>query len=927
MFSLKNPFHVFGSLTLVGLAASLVGIATQSSEASVATALAGTTGASYITKLLNEKGVNFSIETLKFIGGLSTNIIASDVRETLEKIAKSLSEGISDQNHDITKAVRQAILAVIQSNLAEMLDAAEKESLQKLINTDEAGWAWIELLEKDSLEGISEENIHSFFSQKVEDIAKITSPISREQWKSLLREMERRNGIFLTAQTQEKISESLYEKFPQSLREVFAQDFADNGKAYSKLLLNLLGDIRASLHERFDKLESTQKEVLDSQQKNFPKIIENQQRVADLLVAYVGQNGARRNKTVKPILNKRLTYGGKSVNLPSDWRLITRDFLNEKKTSSAENLQKRAINYFDGISPIWNDALSPLIPKREIVGGLVKKLKNSVSSGGISVTLLLGAGGEGKTTIFLQSVCELVETENNLNVIWQDTAHNNLLKTLQNIIGRSSENWLIVVDEAYTIAKNLYGCVENFHREGKQNVHFFLCSRTADWKNVKNMRNDWGRYANFETIYMPKLTLGDAEKIVGKWFELGEHGMKKLYGKSVEESAEELLKAASRETFVEEKSSENSLLGALIYLREGRNLADHLTSVLKSLSEVEILKNSDLTLLDAFAYIAVLDAEGYPLVTKNILAKVFNCSVGKVKEKIIARLADEAVAFKYEKVVLTRHRLIAENSVKILEEEFNKDLEAVLIDLIQAAEYILKNEEFDAYNAPKWTELPRHYFNKGGDYRFLGIELIRTFIRIHPEDCYFLNNLSRMLREMGNAEESANIFVNADARIRTQRSFYSEWATSYGKNHKYALDAWLTGIALADNSFDNLDIIDAKVCLNSLATVFLELLKKHNLEPIKLAFGAACGLGVKLENSSNLKPAQLEKFKKTHQSLVDFDFTRKKMNISDMSFDTALESIKDGLIAAWSRREAELPNWVVPADSFTFEQLRSFYQQ
>lgn len=250
MFSRKGRIYSFGSLTLAGLVASLVNVATQSPEATVAAgAITATAAQSGIFSILQNKGFELTLKLLENLGAISTNLATDDARQILVKVAESLNKSAENQNHDIAKAVRQAILSIIKNEKAEIEDKDNKASLEKILKTTEATWAWIELLEQDNLITITEEKIPHFFAVKAEDIAKIESPVTESQWKLFLLEIARQNNCNLTQKSLNQISNSLHKKFPQSLREVFAQDFANEGVAYGKLLLALVGDLSASQEE------------------------------------------------------------------------------------------------------------------------------------------------------------------------------------------------------------------------------------------------------------------------------------------------------------------------------------------------------------------------------------------------------------------------------------------------------------------------------------------------------------------------------------------------------------------------------------------------------------------------------------------------------------------------------------------------------
>jgi hypothetical protein len=66
-----------------------------------------------------------------------------------------------------------------------------------------------------------------------------------------------------------------------------------------------------------------------------------------------------------------------------------------------------ALTSFDGRLPNWQDAVNPLLPKRDIVRTLENQLKESIRRRQSSFTLVTGASGEGKTTVLMQTAASL----------------------------------------------------------------------------------------------------------------------------------------------------------------------------------------------------------------------------------------------------------------------------------------------------------------------------------------------------------------------------------------------------------------------------------------------------------------------------------------------------------------------------------------
>ncbi len=94
---------------------------------------------------------------------------------------------------------------------------------------------------------------------------------------------------------------------------------------------------------------------------------------------------------------------GKEAKAPAGWHLIDERFIrNRKKPEKADILK-----YFDGREPSYNDIFSSYIPLRGIVPDLQKEFIRCNEEEQTKCILLSAAGGEGKTTILLQTIREL----------------------------------------------------------------------------------------------------------------------------------------------------------------------------------------------------------------------------------------------------------------------------------------------------------------------------------------------------------------------------------------------------------------------------------------------------------------------------------------------------------------------------------------
>src|ERR1044071_7891745 len=104
--------------------------------------------------------------------------------------------------------------------------------------------------------------------------------------------------------------------------------------------------------------------------------------------------------------------------LPPGWIEINSQFLMEKRGMPLT--PQEAIRYFDGVFPTWKEALSPDIPHRLIVQDLITMLNRARQLNENQVIVLLGAGGEGKSTVLRQTACILGDDGRDWRIIWRN---------------------------------------------------------------------------------------------------------------------------------------------------------------------------------------------------------------------------------------------------------------------------------------------------------------------------------------------------------------------------------------------------------------------------------------------------------------------------------------------------------------------------
>ncbi|MCP4696306.1 MAG: hypothetical protein GY862_05605, partial [Gammaproteobacteria bacterium] len=86
---------------------------------------------------------------------------------------------------------------------------------------------------------------------------------------------------------------------------------------------------------------------------------------------------------------------------PPGWEIVNQEYLDKIDKNPDEAV---ILSYFDGRIPNWGLALCPDIPRRTAVKEITDRLVVAPEEKRPSINMLLGAGGEGKSTAFLQII-------------------------------------------------------------------------------------------------------------------------------------------------------------------------------------------------------------------------------------------------------------------------------------------------------------------------------------------------------------------------------------------------------------------------------------------------------------------------------------------------------------------------------------------
>lgn len=367
---------------------------------------------------------------------------------------------------------------------------------------------------------------------------------------------------------------------------------------------------------------------------------------------------------------------GEEVQAPPNWHWINEEFIRRRKQPDRTDILK----YFDGKEPSYNDIFSLYIPLRRIVYDLQKEFIKSNEDDQTKCVLLSAAGGEGKTTILLQTIRELCRENGWQALILRHPEKDMTLYEEQLLNFTQKGNWIIGVDNCFFVAEQIFGLLKKMKRRKYQHVHFLLCTRDTDWINSDADKLDWRSVSSFSRPRLKGISEEDAERFIDAWKALGNEGLGKLKGLSTVEAKKRLLQSSRNEEINE--PDEGALLGAMLATRYGDELHDHVREMLRRLEKIPLYHE---TLLDAFAYIVAMHSEKLSFLSKPVMAQLYGCKEKDVKKNILGPLGDEAASAVSGDMIYTRHGSIAKSARKILDEEFHYDFDEIFIEMAQAA--------------------------------------------------------------------------------------------------------------------------------------------------------------------------------------------------------------------------------------------------
>ena len=252
--------------------------------------------------------------------------------------------------------------------------------------------------------------------------------------------------------------------------------------------------------------------------------------------------------------------------------------------------------------------------------------------------------------------------------------------------------------------------------------------------------------------------------MVLSWSNFGPEGLRELNSFKTEDAIDRLLQGAEEELLKDRH--EGSLLGALIKVRTGQYLKEHIRDLLEKLSNRPIRCQGSKTLRDALGYISAMHTQNCLYLTRDVLGEALHCEMSDVTREVLHPLGEEALTDKSGERVLVRHRAIADIISNILLEESGWDFESAISDLVIAAENIINSGLYLEHIA-LWRKMPR-FFSKSGKAR-LAVTLAKLQVEHSPTDSFTQLGLADLYQSLEMIQQAKNALLDAPDNMQLNR--------------------------------------------------------------------------------------------------------------------------------------------------------------
>lgn len=468
------------------------------------------------------------------------------------------------------------------------------------------------------------------------------------------------------------------------------------------------------------------------------------------------QEPKRPSADAKPIQQSSVIA---TLNLPQYWKEINKEYLEGiLQKNQGELNHADTSTFYRCFSPDLIHALSPhKVPVRsfrsqasqdhnESREEMRKMLDDLLRNNQTNVITITGAIGEGKSTAFLQLICDFVNNPShdfNLKVILKRSS--DAAQTIQNMTeyirqiqkdykkqNQPSPKFLIAIDDASEMLSEIRKFIENIKKEDIMHIHFLLCSSEIDWikayqkqkEKFSNAHSCWETYhkCHHEPLTI-KFSREDAKQLIKAWKQYDNNND----GQGWESIRNELVQKISlnkekntpnqpeiitdddivKYWFDENKKNTKTLdhqdfLGSMLRVRYGtrnrfkQRIISRLDDVFNQINNLNLrlYRRYKISPQKLYTYIAIAHANRIDFLRREIIMKLLNISSIEDFTGIMKYFGDEIHDIEDENKIkifwLTRHQRIAEVFIEALKDNnvaTEYDITEYLCELVESAMY------------------------------------------------------------------------------------------------------------------------------------------------------------------------------------------------------------------------------------------------
>ena len=477
-----------------------------------------------------------------------------------------------------------------------------------------------------------------------------------------------------------------------------------------------------------------------------------------------------------------------------DWDLVDPALLTGR---AKEDGTDRALKFLDGREPTLRDGFNALIAKRDIVQTICNQLRSSRSSGsGPTLTALVGASGEGKSTALLQIAATLASEYPESAVLVNQSGRLSADEIMR--MDPRRETYLLL-DEAHRAVSDLRQLCKVLNAQAGRPLHVIVAARDTDWSSVGGFTFAWRNYVEYKLHRLRGLSHVNAVSILATWDDLGERALGKLVAvPSGAARVEMLLDAAGAS-----RANGGTLFGASLAIRYADGLQEHVRQLLLRLKDTDVVSMNGLcvaNLANLFVMISLAHANGVRMLGRPVLARSMGLSVVEADSLVLGPLGDEAPVSVAGEWVETRNRSIAETVVALADDE-GFDLAQCMTDLVRSAVELIEEGGI----APELAELA--YLSRSIDDKELALVAARAAADASPYRLSYRGRLSSALRACGRVGEAVTLSEaslrqswRAPDRESSLRYSLNELGVSYGMANFHTRNLFFSAASMADLS-------------------------------------------------------------------------------------------------------------------------------